>query len=121
MDTCRAAVITEHNKPLTIQQVQIPKLDPGSLLVKITASTLCGTDVHRWHGPLSDGDSLPIVTGHEPCGYCRRYRRRAHRYSWQSGQARRPHRLELRRLRLLLLLRRGFTAMHLSRTRVLGA
>ena len=24
MDTCRAAVITEHNKPLTIQQVQIP-------------------------------------------------------------------------------------------------
>ena len=53
MDTCRAAVITEHNKPLTIQQVPIPKLDPGSLLVKITASTLCGTDVHRWHGPLS--------------------------------------------------------------------
>ncbi|HMA79653.1 MAG TPA: alcohol dehydrogenase catalytic domain-containing protein, partial [Candidatus Binatia bacterium] len=68
MDTCRAAVITEHNKPLTIQQVQIPKLDPGSLLVKITASTLCGTDVHRWHGPLGDTDSLPIITGHEPCG-----------------------------------------------------
>ena len=42
MDTCRAAVITEHNKPLTIQKVPIPKLDPGSLLVKITASTLCG-------------------------------------------------------------------------------
>ncbi len=68
MDTCRAAVITEHNKPLTIEQVQIPKLDPGSLLIKITASTLCGTDVHRWHGPLSDGDTLPIITGHEPCG-----------------------------------------------------
>ena len=47
MDTSRAAVITEHNKPLTIEQVPIPKLDPGSLLVKITASTLCGTDVHR--------------------------------------------------------------------------
>ncbi len=68
MATCRAAVITEHNKPLTIQQVQIPTLDPGSLLVKITASTLCGTDVHRWHGPLGDKDTLPIVTGHEPCG-----------------------------------------------------
>ncbi len=69
MDTCRAAVITEHNKPLTIQQVPIPQLDPGSLLVKITASTLCGTDVHRWHGPLSEGDTLPIITGHEPCGF----------------------------------------------------
>ena len=69
MDTCRAAVITAHNQPLQIQRVPIPKLDPGSLLVKITASTLCGTDVHRWHGPLSDGDTLPIITGHEPCGY----------------------------------------------------
>ena len=69
METCRAAVITEHNKPLTIERVPIPDLDPGSLLIKIAASTLCGTDVHRWHGPLSDGDSLPIITGHEPCGY----------------------------------------------------
>ncbi len=68
MDTCRAAVVTAHNKPLEIQQVQIPKLDAGSLLVKITASTLCGTDVHRWQGHLGAGDTLPIITGHEPCG-----------------------------------------------------
>jgi L-iditol 2-dehydrogenase len=67
-DDCRAAVITAHNKPLEIQKVRIPDLDPGSLLVKITASTLCGTDIHRWHGPLPGGDSLPIITGHEPCG-----------------------------------------------------
>ncbi len=68
MDDCRAAVITAHNEPLEIQRVPIPELDPGSLLVKITASTLCGTDVHRWHGPLGKNDSLPIITGHEPCG-----------------------------------------------------
>lgn len=68
MAECRAAVITAHNEPLEIQKVQIPELDPGSLLVKITASTLCGTDVHRWHGPLGGNDSLPIITGHEPCG-----------------------------------------------------
>ncbi len=68
MNTCRAAVITAHNQPLEIQQVRIPDLDPGSLLVRITASTLCGTDIHRWHGPLPKGDSLPIITGHEPCG-----------------------------------------------------
>ena len=52
MDDCRAAVITAHNEPLEIQRVPIPELEPGSLLVKITASTLCGTDVQRWHGPL---------------------------------------------------------------------
>lgn len=68
MRTSRAAVITEHNKPLTIQDVPIPELEPGALLVKITCSTLCGTDVHRWHGPLGGSDTLPIITGHEPCG-----------------------------------------------------
>ena len=68
MNDCRAAVITAHNQPLEIQRVPIPDpLEPGALLVKIAASTLCGTDVHRWHGALS-GFTLPIITGHEPCG-----------------------------------------------------
>jgi threonine dehydrogenase-like Zn-dependent dehydrogenase len=70
MNDCRAAVITANNQPLEIQRVPIPDpLEPGALLVKIIASTLCGTDVHRWQGPLPDGDTLPIITGHEPCGY----------------------------------------------------
>jgi D-arabinose 1-dehydrogenase-like Zn-dependent alcohol dehydrogenase len=69
MDTCRAAVVTAHNKPLEIQQVKIPELEPGALLVRISASTLCGTDVHRWHGSLADSNSLPMITGHEPCGF----------------------------------------------------
>jgi L-iditol 2-dehydrogenase len=68
MNDCRAAVITAHSQPLEIQRVPIPELESGALLVRIQASTLCGTDVHRWHGPLPDGDSLPIITGHEPCG-----------------------------------------------------
>lgn len=68
MRDCRAAVITGHNQPLEIHRVPIPALEPGALLVRIVASTLCGTDVHRWHGPLPVGDSLPIITGHEPCG-----------------------------------------------------
>ena len=68
MATCRAAVITAHEKPLEIWDVNIPNLDPGSVLVKMVASTLCGTDVHRWHGPLPKNDTLPIITGHEPCG-----------------------------------------------------
>jgi len=68
MNDCRAAVITAHNQPLEIQRVPIPDLDPGALLVRMEASTLCGTDVHRWHGPLPSGDTLPIITGHEPCG-----------------------------------------------------
>lgn len=68
MNDCRAAVITAHNQPLEIQRVPVPDLEPGALLVRMEASTLCGTDVHRWHGPLPPGDTLPIITGHEPCG-----------------------------------------------------
>ena len=58
MNDCRAAVITAHNQPLKFSECPFPILEPGALLVKITASTLCGTDVHRWHGPLPDGDTL---------------------------------------------------------------
>jgi len=68
VNDCRAAVVTALNQPLEILRVPIPELEPGAVLVKIVASTLCGTDVHRWHGPLSPKDSLPFITGHEPCG-----------------------------------------------------
>lgn len=68
MRDCRAAVITAHNQPIEIQRVPFPEpLEPGALLVRIDASTLCGTDVHRWHGTL-EADTLPMITGHEPCG-----------------------------------------------------
>jgi L-iditol 2-dehydrogenase len=64
----RAAVITAFNEPLEIQRIQIPELDGTAMLVRIDASTLCGTDVHRWEGGLSS-DSVPYITGHEPCGF----------------------------------------------------
>lgn len=68
MATCRAAVVTAYNKPLEIEEVTLPELDGTSMLVRIDASTLCGTDVHRWEGGLSE-DALPYITGHEPCGF----------------------------------------------------
>lgn len=68
MATCRAAVITAHEKPLEIWDVNIPDLDPNSVLVKIVASTSYGTDVYRWHGLLPKKDTIPIITGHESCG-----------------------------------------------------
>lgn len=64
----RAAVVTALNEPLEIQRLPVPELERGALLVRIVASTLCATDVHRWHAPLSPHDKPPFVTGHEPCG-----------------------------------------------------
>lgn len=68
MTDCRAAVITAHHKPLEVQRIPVPELEPGAILVKIETATLCGTDIHRWHGPLQPPDSLPFITGHEACG-----------------------------------------------------
>lgn len=67
MAESRAAVVTEHYKPLEIHNVPIPELEPGALLVRIDVSTLCGTDVHRWHGGLDS--AVPFITGHEPVGF----------------------------------------------------
>jgi L-iditol 2-dehydrogenase len=68
MKTSRAAVVTAIGQPLEIQSIPIPELKSGALLVRIVASTLCGTDVHRWHGAFGAGESVPFITGHEPCG-----------------------------------------------------
>lgn len=68
MATSRAAVVTEFHRPLEIQEVEIPSLSGIAMTVRIDASTLCGTDVHRWEGGL-DEESIPYITGHEPCGF----------------------------------------------------
>jgi L-iditol 2-dehydrogenase len=64
----RAAVVTAPNRPIEIWDLPVPDLEPGALLVRVDASTLCGTDVHRWRGSLEAGPG-PFVTGHEPCGF----------------------------------------------------
>jgi threonine dehydrogenase-like Zn-dependent dehydrogenase len=60
----RAAVVTATHKPLEIQKVPVPDLEPRGLLAKVDAATLCGTDVHRWHGEVR----TPFIPGHETCG-----------------------------------------------------
>jgi L-iditol 2-dehydrogenase len=67
-ETCRAAVITAFNQPLELRSVEIPQLEPGGMLARVEAATLCGTDVHRWHGSLGIAGSLPFIPGHETCG-----------------------------------------------------
>lgn len=68
MPTSRAAVVTAFHEPLEILDVPFPDLDGTSMIVRVDASTLCGTDVHRWEGGLAERD-LPYITGHEPCGF----------------------------------------------------
>ncbi|KAJ5794719.1 Alcohol dehydrogenase superfamily zinc-type [Penicillium paradoxum] len=58
----------------TVKVVKMPKprvIDPGDVIVKVTGSTICGSDLHLYHGvipQLEKGD----VLGHECCGIVER-------------------------------------------------
>ncbi len=62
----RAAVFTGAGKPLAIERIPDPVPEPDELLVRVTASGICGTDLH-----LSDSGAMlspGSVMGHEFAG-----------------------------------------------------
>jgi len=61
----RAAVFVERGA-IRLQEVARPKAGPGQALVKVTLTTICGTDVHILKGeyPVKPG----LVVGHELVG-----------------------------------------------------
>ncbi len=46
----RAAVAHEFGAPLKIEEVPVPEVTPGKILVKIIASGVCHTDLHAIQG-----------------------------------------------------------------------
>ena len=66
--TMKAAVVTAFNQPLEIQELDIPQVSPGKILVKIIATGVCHTDLHAMHGDWPVQPSLPFIPGHEGVG-----------------------------------------------------
>lgn len=65
----RAAVLVEHGQPLDMQQLPLPDtIEPGAVLVQITCTTLCGTDIEIWAGKMTFPGMLPMILGHEMVG-----------------------------------------------------
>jgi len=65
MRTMKAAVFIRPGK-IVIEEKPIPAAGPGEALIKITTTTICGTDVHILKGeyPVEPGRTI----GHEPVG-----------------------------------------------------
>src|ERR1700693_849989 len=63
--TMRALVFRGPNQ-IAIEQVPIPKAGPGEAVIRVTLTTICGTDLHILKGeyPVRPG----LVIGHEPVG-----------------------------------------------------
>lgn len=65
MNRMKAAVFKEAGR-IVLEEKPIPAVGPGDALVKITTTTICGTDIHILKGeyPVAPGR----IIGHEPVG-----------------------------------------------------
>ena len=64
----KAAVVTNFEAPLEIQERPIPTPGPGQVLVHLEASGLCHTDIHAAHGDWPVKPQPPFIPGHEGVG-----------------------------------------------------
>jgi alcohol dehydrogenase len=64
--TSMKAVVFRGKGQIAIEEVPKPSPRPGEAVIKITATTICGTDVHIVRGeyPVKPG----LILGHEPIG-----------------------------------------------------
>ena len=65
----KAAVVHAFGQPLVIEEVDIPAVPAGKVLVRIIASGVCHTDLHAADGDWPVKPSLPFIPGHEGVGY----------------------------------------------------
>ena len=66
--TMKAAVVREFKQPLSIDEVPVPEVVPGQILVKIAASGVCHTDLHAADGDWPVKPKPPFIPGHEGVG-----------------------------------------------------
>jgi len=62
----RAALFLEAGAPLSIQEVELLAPGPQDVVVRVTATALCQTDVSVRAGKYGYG--APLIMGHEACG-----------------------------------------------------
>src|ERR1051326_4348084 len=70
-DTGRAAVYEHRGEPMRIREFALPEPGPGSILVRLSAANICGSDLHTWHeaeAGLIPNLRLPVIWGHEMTG-----------------------------------------------------
>ncbi|HBL17227.1 MAG: hypothetical protein A2X36_00960 [Elusimicrobia bacterium GWA2_69_24] len=64
-----AAVLREPGKPLTLEELQVPKLRPGQVLVKLGRSGICAAQLAEAGGGAGSPGELPRLLGHEGTGW----------------------------------------------------
>jgi threonine 3-dehydrogenase len=70
MTDMKALVKSRPELGLWLERVPVPEPGPTDVLIKVTKSAICGTDVHIWNWDdwASRTVPVPMVVGHEFCG-----------------------------------------------------
>ena len=66
-----AAILNELQKPLVVTDIEIPSLKPGQVLVDISYSGICHTQLSECKGNRGEDKFLPHCLGHEGSGVVR--------------------------------------------------
>lgn len=66
--TTKAAILVRQQAPLEIAEVEIPPLDVGQVLVRLSSSSLCGKQLDEISGKRGADAFLPHLLGHEGGG-----------------------------------------------------
>ena len=67
--TMKAAVVRAFGQPLVIEEVAVPQVGAGQVLVKIAACGVCHTDLHAAEGDWPVKPNPPFIPGHEGVGH----------------------------------------------------
>ena len=59
------AVLLQPGKPLALETLPTPEIEPGGILIKNTAAAICGSDLHYWRNDNNySGPDIRRVPGH---------------------------------------------------------
>ena len=62
----RLAVLTAYGKPFEIRDYEVPDPEPGAVVIRVTQSAICGSDLHMFRG---DAHRIPVPEGGRAMGH----------------------------------------------------
>src|SRR4028118_1224859 len=70
--TMMKGVVLPGNRRLEMREFPVPEPEYGQVLIRMKASSLCGSDLRAIYRPVEQGSGPEayrgVIAGHEPCG-----------------------------------------------------
>lgn len=64
----KAAILVAQRKPLVVDEIEVPELGVGQVLVKVAFSGICGKQLEEISGKRGEDPYIPHLLGHEGAG-----------------------------------------------------